>query len=85
MYAPLGWNQNRDARTGDRVKVEGGPYDGRTGRVEQVKGPDDVLFERGSRPLVGLLNEDMALVTFEHDKGDGSGQVGVPVRRLRII
>jgi hypothetical protein len=76
---------SRAARVGDRVKVQGGPQDGRVGRVELVRTPTDVLFETSKRPLVGLLNEDMALVTFEHDTGDGNGQIGVPVRRLQIL
>ena len=78
-------SNSRPARVGDRVKVQGGPFDGRTGRVQVVKTPDDVLFEQGQRPLHGLLQEDFALVNFEHDTGDGNGQAGVPVRRLQIL
>lgn len=80
MYA-----QNRAARVGDRVRVEGGPYDGRSGWVQLIRGQDDVLFETGKRPIHGLLNEDMALVKFADERGDGNDEVGVPVRRLQIL
>ena len=78
-------NQSRDARVGDRVRVEGGPYDGRVGRIGMVRTPTDILFERGKQPITGILHEDMALVTFEQQHGDGTDEVGVPVRRLKIL
>jgi hypothetical protein len=75
----------RDARVGDRVKVEGGPYDGRVGRIGLVRSSTDILFEQGKQPITGLLTEDMALVKFEQDPGDGSGEIGVPIRRLKVL
>ena len=71
----------RSARVGDRVRVSGGPYDERTGRVTMFRGQDDILFEHGVRPIHGLLNEDMALVQFESD----GNEVGVPIRRLEVL
>lgn len=71
---------NREARVGDQVRVDGGVHDGKRGFIGLIRRESDVLFEQGSRPLVGLLKEDMALV-----KTTDGEEVGVPVRRLKVL
>lgn len=70
-------------RVGDDVKVLSGVHEGKRGRVLLIREPDDVLFEKGKQPIVGLLSETMALVEYRDDfSATGVSEVGVPVRRL---
>lgn len=71
---------NREARVGDQVRVDGGVHDGKRGFVGLIRRENDILFETGKQPLTGLLKEDFALVKTQ----DGE-EVGVPVRRLKVL
>ena len=74
---------DRPIRIGDRVRVNGGRYDERTGRIEGVKEADDPLF--GTSPIAGIVDEAMALVKFDVVYGDGLDAAGVPLRRCKQI
>lgn len=74
---------DRTARIGDRVRVNGGRYEDRTGRIEGVRSPDDALF--GTSPIAGIVDEPMALVKFDTVYGDGLDAVGVPLRRCKPL
>jgi hypothetical protein len=74
---------NREPRIGDRIKVKGGRFEDRTGRIEQVRSPDDALF--GSSPIAGIVDEPMALIKFDVVYGDGLDAAGVPLRRCKPI
>ena len=76
-------NRDREVRIGDRVRIAGGRYDERSGRVEGIKQADDPLF--GTSPIAGIVDEAMALVKFDTVYGDGLDAAGVPVRRLKAI
>lgn len=74
---------DRPVRIGDRVRIAGGRWDERTGRIEGVRSPDEALF--GTSPIAGMVDEEMALVKFDTVYGDGLDSVGVPLRRLKTI
>ena len=74
---------DRPVRIGDRVRINGGRYDERTGRIEGIRSPDDALF--GTSPIAGIVDEEMALVKFDVVYGDGLDASGIPVRRLKAI
>jgi len=74
---------SREARVGERVRVAGGRFDERTGRVEGIRSPDEDLF--GTSPIAGLVDEPMALVKFDTVYGDGLDSVGVPLRRCKPL
>jgi hypothetical protein len=74
---------SREARVGERVKVAGGRFDERTGRVEGIRSPDEALF--GTSPIAGLVDEPMALVKFDTVYGDGLDAVGIPLRRCKPL
>lgn len=83
----------REARIGDRVRVQGGPFDERTGRVLEFRSPDTVLFQGSNQPITGesFLKDkhnnpiDYALVQFDGEAMNGLREIGVPVKRLKVI
>ena len=86
----------REARVGDRVRVNGGPYDEKVGRVVMVKTPEDVLFEGSGKPIAAssFFRDkygsplDMALVELQSPielQGGTVDQIGVPIKRLEVI
>lgn len=80
---------NREPRIGDRVRIDGGRWDGNTGVVADIRTPDDKLFD-GSQHMAAsdFINEPYAYVKFNAPLemvGGKLDSVGVPVRRLRTF
>lgn len=88
---------DKPIRIGDRVRIDGGRWDGNTGRVVMIRTPEDILFSKaGPEGFVGsaFMHDnvgepiDMALVEFPQPLemvGGKLDSVGVPVRRLKAI
>ena len=77
--------QNRNARVGDRVRINGGRWDGDSGVVERVVESDSEVMNGF---LSGFINEPMALVKLNAPREMVDGvvsSVSTPVRRLQIL
>jgi hypothetical protein len=71
----------RSIQPGDRVRIDGGRFEDRTGRVERVVSPDDSFF--GNSLSGAIISEPMALIRFDQVYNDGLDATGVPVRRCK--
>lgn len=73
------YENKRPIRVGDRVRIDGGRWDGNSGIVERI--------HPASEPILDTeLPEDYALVRFNAPLEMVGGKldtVGVPVRRLK--
>lgn len=87
---------DKPVRIGDRVRIEGGRWDGNTGRVVMIRTPEEVLFNKSPEAFMGsaFMHDnvgepiDMALVEFPQPLemvGGKLDSVGVPLRRLKAI
>lgn len=87
---------NKPVQVGDRVRIDGGRWDGNSGRVVMIKQPEEVLFRDAPDAIMGesfLHDKDgspieMALVQFSSPLDMVGGKldsVGVPLKRLKQI
>lgn len=69
----------RPVRVGDRVRIDGGRWDGNSGVVERIHSASEPILDTE-------LSEDYALVRFNvplEMVGGKLDSAGVPVRRLK--
>lgn len=72
---------DKSVRVGDRVRIDGGRWDGNSGVVERIVQEDEPILNT-------TLNESYALVRFPAplEMVDGKlDSVGVPTRRLKPL